>query len=509
MVMSSSALFSQIRITSDFDNGSLGSYKIIDSTWISRGPADSVLSVSIAVESRRDPLNPIDTTLRPSARWYHFRMEGVKDKLIFLNITGSEVTRPFYSYDKVNYTRMEDSENIYPRTINKIFAQDTVYIAYFYPYPYARHIEKLSEWSAKPYVQHQVIGHSTQGRPIDMLRITDGNIPDNNKKIVWIHGRIHTSEAPCIWHLDAMIEEILSDSAFAKELRKNAIFYIVPQTNPDGVIGGYSRSTTTGVNIEINWDRPDSLTMPEIKALKAAMTQVAAERPIDLMLNMHSQIANSITYWIHTAKSTSPQYFKEQLLLSALTINYSPYYRSVDQLFSDVAPRYAEGWLWNRFGEKTLAITFETPYTFYNEDREGTWVHPENLKELALSSLLAVSDILNLDKSGRVMADSDMLRKAPAGWSAKEGTDKLFFGKTYLTANKEGAPLKLTIPNLEQGEYTAYKWVVGPVADTFPEDVNIWQEIGTVTQKRNGKYIWRYKAKSRGEIFDTIILVKK
>ena len=508
-ILSSSALFSQIRITSDFDNGSLGSYKILDSTWIKRGATDSILSVSIELTTQRDPLNPIDTTLRPSARWYNFRMEGVKDKLIFLNILGSEVIRPHYSYDKINYTRVDKNETIYRSTINKVFTRDTVYIAYFVPYPYTRHQERISEWRESPHVEHQVIGHSTQGRDIDMLKITDSSTPDNNKKIIWIHGRIHTSEAPCIWHLDAMIEEIVSDTPFAHELRKNAIFYIVPQTNPDGVIGGYSRSSSTGVNLEINWDRPDSLTMPEIKALKTVMTEISSERTIDLMLNMHSQIANSITYWIHSAKSTSDKYLQAQSLLSALTINHSPYYRAVDQLYSDVAPRYAEGWLWNQFGENTLAITFETPYTYYNEDKNGTWVEPKNLKELAHSSLLAVSDLLDLDKSGRIIADSDNLKRVPGKWRTNGGSDKLFFGTTYLSAEKEGAQLKLTIPNLKQGEYTLYKWIVGPVSDTFPEDVNIWQEIGVVVQKKDGKYKWKYRAKNQGEIFDSIVLVKK
>jgi Predicted carboxypeptidase len=508
LLLSSGTLLSQIRITAQFDNGSMGSYKLLDSVWIKRGTTDSIMSVSVQVESRRDPLNPVDTSLSPSARWYHFKMEGVKDKLIFLNILNSEVRRPFYSYDMVNYTRFGDNENLYPRTLNKIFTRDTVYIAYFIPYTYIRHVERISEWSQKPFVLHQVIGNSSQGLPIDMLRITDNSAPDDSKEVIWIHGRVHTSEAPAAWHLDGIIEEILSDTPFAAELRKNAIFYIVPETNPDGVFGGYSRSTSTGVNIEINWDRPDSTTMPEVKALKAAMTQIAMQRPIDLMLNMHSQVANSITYWIHSAKSTSDEYFKVQSLLSALTINHSSYYRSVDQLYSDIAPRYAEGWLWNQFGEKTLAITFETPYTYYNDNREGVWVHPDNLKELAHSSLLAVSDLLNLDKSVRIIADSDNLKRVPAGWSAHREPDKLFFGKTYLTADKTSASIRLTISNLAQGEYTLYKWAVGPVADSFPEDINVWKEVGKVVQKRDGKYVWRYKAQNQGEIIDAIILVK-
>ena len=125
----SSFLFSQVRISADFDNGSIGKYILLDSVWIKRGANDSILTLTYEIHSRFDPLNPVDTSLRPSARWYHFRMEGVKDKQIFLNIKNSEVIRPFYSYDGINYSRVEEAENQFRGTINKIFTSDTVYIS--------------------------------------------------------------------------------------------------------------------------------------------------------------------------------------------------------------------------------------------------------------------------------------------------------------------------------------------------------------------------------------------
>lgn len=508
LISSSSFLLSQVKFSANFDSGSIGSHQIIDSVWLKRASGDSILTLSYEIQSRFDPQNPIDTSLSPSARWYHFRMEGVKGKQLFLNIKNSETIRPFYSYDGVNYQRFEPVENIFKGSINKIFAQDTVYIAHFIPYSYSRLLTKMQEWKSKPFVANEIIGQSSLGLPIEMLTVTDSSVNDNHKKKVWIHGRSHPSEAPASWHLEAMIDQIMSDSAFAKELRRNTVFYLVPFINPDGVKGGFSRSTSTGVNIEINWDRPDSLTMPEVKALKSALDKVTLDRPLDLLLNMHSQISSSITYWIHTAESTTEKILREQQLLSALTINYSPYYRAEDQSFSDMAPRYPEGWVWDKFAEKTVAITFETPYTYYNQDREGPWVSIDNLNELALSSLYSVSDMLDLDKANRILIDPSE-GKTPRKWDSSQDNSHIFFGDSYLISQSKGAKLKYTIDNLPKGAYTLYRWKIGPTAKTFPTDVNVWVKEAIIIQKRDGKFNYKIKASKAEEKADAILLVKE
>ena len=84
-IFSSGFLFSQVQFSSDFESASIGSVKLLDSVWIKSTPTDSMLSLSYEISSRFDPLNPVDTSLSPSARWYYFRITGVKGKQIFLN----------------------------------------------------------------------------------------------------------------------------------------------------------------------------------------------------------------------------------------------------------------------------------------------------------------------------------------------------------------------------------------------------------------------------------------
>jgi hypothetical protein len=303
-----------------------------------------------------------------------------------------------------------------------------------------------------------------------------------------------------------MINELTSGSEYSRSLLKQTIFYIVPIINPDGVIGGYSRSTSTGVNVEVNWDRTDSLTTPEVKVLKKKLTELTSVKPMDLLLNMHSQIANSATYWIHTAESTSGKTYRNQLLLSNLTINDNPYYTSKDQSFSEVAPRYAEGWIWNRFGDKTVAITFETPYTFYKEDLNSEWVSVENLSKMAMNSLYAISDFLNLSTSNRILANPLPINKHR--WISNNVDSEVFFGDQYYKATSVRSKVKICVPDLKKGLYRVFTWIVGPTDKISPADTNFWKEIGTIYHKKDGKLVWRTRVEMPGKTVNKILLVK-
>lgn len=498
----------QVTISADFDTGSIGSVRRIDSVRMLHAAKNSLEVMSFGIRSRIDPLNPVDTALLPSSRWFHFRLEGVKGKLMFLRIPNTEMVRPFYSYDGEEYLRFDAGECSLPQTVYKYFLHDTVYVAYFLPYSHARHKAKADEWACSPFVRRQRIGRSGEGRPIEMLILTDATVPDSLKRRVWIHSRVHTSEAPAAWYLEAMIDELLSDAPLSREILRRTVFYVVPETNPDGVRGGYSRSTAQGVNLEINWDRPDSLTQPEVRVLKRTIDSLSTERPFDVALNLHSQSAPFVTYWIHTAKLTSAKMYRRKMLLSALTVAHTPYYRPIDQRFSEAAPRYAEGWFWQRFGERTLAVTFETPYTYYNNDPAGEWVSRESLAELAHASLLALSDLLDLGGSERRQADSERM-KGRGKWLRRTAKDRQFFGGSYLVAERKGASVSFVFPDVAEGRYEVFKWIPGPLDKKFAREENRWQPIGEVVQEQAGRLVWRYQAAAPGDVLDVILLVPK
>lgn len=292
------------------------------------------------------------------------------------------------------------------------------------------------------------LGTSMMGLPIQMLTITDPRVPEEGKNRIWIHARVHPSESPANWQLDGLLGRLTEDSPVARQYRRQSVFYVVPFANPDGVYGGYSRSNARGINQEINWDHHDSITSVEVQALRARMDSLTRERPFDLVLNMHAQSDDKISYYVPTSASTYPEYHEKAMRLAYLTTDDNPYFFMEDMFYSSPAPRYVEGWIWNRTKGKTLAMTIEMPYSFYNENPDRSWVTVTSLRENGEYLLRAISDFF--------------------GWNIP--------GRYILQGNLRGNRTIFRHENLPAGEYQVFIWR------------NAWIPCDTVIKKRTGTF---------------------
>ena len=507
--MSEKAKNSGINFTTDFESGSLDSVELKKAATLSSQMQQPVGIFEFDVYSRLDPANPADPKLAPSGRWFYFKMERVKGKQITLNFHNTDPKRPYYSYDGENFTRFSPEEASEYGKITKRFEQDTVYIAYFPPYTVSYLNSRIEEWSKRGCVKVESIGKSEHGRQMPLLTVTEPNpnLPDRKKHVVYIHGRIHTSEAPASWHLDKLIDLITGSSDYAGDLRKEIIFYILPFTNPDGVAEGMSRSNGEGINLEVNWANADSVTAQETRNIRAFLESITKKgKGIDIALNMHSQSSDFVTYWIHTAESTSDEYYKNLMLFANLTINGNPHFFKKDLSFSAVAPRYVEGWLWERCNGKALATTFETPYTFYNRNKEGEWVTIENLQEMAINNLYAIGDYLQIKSPERIVTGSP---RKKGGFAKADDFGHFYFGKNYLVAKREGAKALFKIKELPAGRYGVYSWKVGKNERISGNGENEWQRIDSIEQKQEGSFKYLYRAASAGEKLDNLLFIKE
>ena len=494
----------QVKFDIDFESGSVGQITQLDSVYIKTSEVDSLLHLSYFVESRFDPLNPVDTALAPSARWFYFRMIGAKNKYIYFSFRNTDPLRAVYSYDNETFQRFEANEAKL-RKISKLFEKDTVYIAYFVPYTNSYLQKRIEKWQQHRDVTLTNFGYSYHNIPMQLLTVTDKTVSDENKRIIWIHGRTHTSETPSSWHLDGMIDALLADNENALAYRKSFVFYIVPFTNPDGVKEGLSRSNSTGVNQEINWNRNDEQTVIEVKNLKKQMTELLAIRPFDMLLNMHSQVANSASYWLHNAKSTSEKFLQQQLLLCYLNM-FENNYLSPDELsFADLAARYPEGWIWdNNTGDKAIAMTLETPYSYYG--KSNIWVTTENLRDFGKATLDAVAMLFRISTPNRIILQTENAQ-TQGKWLKNEQDTMLFICKHYLVSQKDGNKITYQHKNLAKGQYKIYKWLVGKSGETPVYDANKWIFISDYTQKKTADFKYKISTKEN-EFFDAIMLVK-
>lgn len=516
LLLTATLLNAQVTFTSDFECGSMERAELV---------SENGNKLEYNFYSKFDPANPATPTLAPSGRWFYFKMSGIEGKEITLNFKNTDPLRPMYSYDNVNWERFAAEEAPERCKVIKKFDKNEVYVAYYIPYTYTHLLNKINEWVKYDYVNLSSLGESEHGRNMPLLTVTNNNKPASEKKVVYIHGRVHPSETPASWHLEGMIEIILSDTPYAKALRDEAVFYILPFTNPDGVVEGMSRSNGEGINLEVNWNDAAEVTSKEVVNMRRFMEILTGKRDskednigkniiaptagkgVDLFLNMHSQVANFVTYWVHTGESTSAEYFKELMLLCNLTINDNPYLAKDGLCFSKVSPRYLEGWFWDNAKERTLAITFETPYTHYNKNPEGEWLTVENLKKLSMNSMLAVSDYLEIGEPVRSVVSEPVNAK---GFSTAKDAGHFYFGDSYLIAQKENAKVKYKFYGLSEGKYDVYRWSVGEAKNVSGEGENEWGDsIGSVNVKKNGKGKFTVNATKAGEKFDAILLVRE
>ena len=508
-----------VRFDADFESGNLGKVERLDKARIKISPEKKITHLSYRVSGKFDPANPVDTALAPSANWYYFRMTGVKGKRIYIESPDNGTPRTSFSYDGVSWTHLPLAQ---PQRllVDKVFSHDTVFIALYEPYTYSYLQERIKAWTSRPDVTLDTIGLSHEGRPLQLLHITDPTVPAEKKALVWVHGRQHPSETPASFLVDGLVEYLSSDTPEGRALRQQVDAYVLPFANPDGVADGLSRSNALGVNQEINFGRSDDSTVVEVKAIKETLARLTADRPLDFMLNSHSQHSESATFWMHRGSTTSPSFFRKLWAFTGLVCSFNPCIQPRDLNFSDMAPRYVEGWCWDHFGENTIALTIETTYSCYSFDRDGLWADNDNIRAFGKRTMQAVAEYLGLSLPGRYLIETP--ERMGSGWAPFPGEDRSFLGKDAWQAVRAGAVVNYTLANLPAGQYAVYRYVAGDCLE--PKDhfdlkdpdtgewldpgVHGWTYAATVSQPRGGHFQYTYKAERPGDTADAILLIR-
>jgi Predicted carboxypeptidase len=518
LVLAHCSAFAQVRFDADFESGSLGRVELLDSVRVVVAPGDTVLHLSYLVSGHFDPDNPVDTSLAPSANWYYFRMTGVKDKQIYLTMPDYGVPRTSCSYDGIHWEHLPMAES-QAHSLDKRFTQDTVFLALYNPYTYSYLQDRLETWCARPDVTLDTIGFSHEGRPLQLLHITDPSVPEGEKARIWVHGRIHPSETPASYLVDGLVEYLTSDTPEGRSLRRQIDAYVLPFAHPDGVADGLSRSNARGVNQEINFGRSEDSTVVEVRAIKRMFEQLTADRPLDFMLNSHSQHSLSATFWMHRGSSTTPAYFRKLWTFTGLVSSMNPCIRPLDMNFSDMASRYAEGWFWNHAGENTIALTIETTYNCYSFDTEGPWADDENIRAFGKRTMQAVAEYLGLSLPGRYLVETPERMKS--GWEPYRDDAQSYLGDGAWVATREGAGITYRMDDLPAGRYALYRYVAGDcvepkVYELKDPETGEWIDPGVhgwvyqcvVEQPRDGRFRYTLKASAPGELFDALLLVR-
>ncbi|MBI9073742.1 MAG: T9SS type A sorting domain-containing protein [Melioribacteraceae bacterium] len=422
----------QIKFDANFESGNINSVTTAD-------------SIHYDVTTRADV----------GSRWFYFKMTGVKDMYISVNVKSSDCTRAMYSYDDEIYERFSASESPSTNRFQKTFEEDTVFVAYYTPYTFTYLQEQISRWKESEYVQIDTLGFTEKELPVQYIVLTDNSVPNDDKDVVWIHARTHPGETPSSYHFDGIVNELLKDDEVINFYRKNIIFHLVPFNNPDGVYYGRSRTNYFGIDQERQWNVAENQTPAAVKLLKAKLKEINDEKKVSVFLNLHSQAAPYCTFWIHTPGSTSDYFYRREYQFSNLNSSDIDFFNHPDYRESNLAAHFPEGWLWDNYGEEVMALTYETPYDYYSN---GEWVTNENLYELGKKTVYAIGEYLELSHPQHLILDNKTA-SIVGDWE-KDSTGLNFYSDNFLVAEAGGGEKSISYEteNLKSGLYDIYAW---------------------------------------------------
>lgn len=229
------------------------------------------------------------------AQWFHFRLQGaagVPVTLRFVNAgqcayaKGWENYRVVASHDRQHWQRIDTAYDGTVMTARLVPDSNSVYLAYFEPYAWERHLDLLASACASEHVQLERLGASVDGRDMDLLRITDAAsaVSEADKRKVWLIARQHPGETMAEWFVEGFLERLLdADDPVARVLLQRCIFHVVPNMNPDGSVRGNLRTNAVGANLNREWLEPSMERSPEVLLVRRKMEQTG----VDLFLDAH------------------------------------------------------------------------------------------------------------------------------------------------------------------------------------------------------------------------------
>lgn len=222
-------------------------------------------------------------------QWFHFKLYSEADVAHRMVIEGVDKAaypdawegyQAMASYDREHWFRVDTSFDGKNLIIDHVPEQETVFYAYFVPYSYERHLDLLQAAQQSSWVEQKVLGQTLDGRDMTLLQVGE---PGDDKKVVWITARQHPGESMAEWYVEGMLKRLLDDDdGVARLLLDKAVFYIVPNMNPDGSVRGHLRTNAKGVNLNREWQSPSMENSPEVYLVREHMLQTGVDMHLDI-----------------------------------------------------------------------------------------------------------------------------------------------------------------------------------------------------------------------------------
>lgn len=372
-----------MKITSNFDSGNI---EVIQ--------ADHVDNIQLAI--RKDHNSDF-------FQWFHFRLHSTSFEPHTIKITNAGASaypdgwkgyQAVASYDRETWFRVPTEFDGQELTIHHYPEAESVYFAYFAPYSYERHLDLLAQAQASGMCQLVDLGNTLDNRDMSLLVVGE---PAAGKKNIWITARQHPGESMAEWFIEGVLDRLLDeDDGVARELLQKAVFYVVPNMNPDGSVRGHLRTNAAGVNLNREWQTPSMEQSPEVFLVRQKMLEVG----VDMFLDIHGD--ENLPYNFVAGAEGVPSYsskmadletrFKHALL--TVTPEFQTQYGYELDAPGQANLTIASTWVAEQF--KCLAYTVEMPFKDNANlpDEQFGWSDVRSMK-LGQDTLVAVRAVVD------------------------------------------------------------------------------------------------------------------
>jgi murein tripeptide amidase MpaA len=227
-------------------------------------------------------------------QWFYFRLTGARGQACKLHITNagqSAYTKGWEGYnavasdDRQTWRRVPTTYKDGVLTIEHTPQSDSIWFAYFAPYTMERHSDLIARVQASPRVELSVLGKTLDGQDMDLLQIGE---PGPGKRICWAVARQHPGESMAEWWMEGILDRLIDpNDPGATALLDKAVFYLVPNMNPDGSRRGHLRTNAAGANLNREWSEPTLEKSPEVFLVRQHMHKTG----VDFCLDVHGDEA--------------------------------------------------------------------------------------------------------------------------------------------------------------------------------------------------------------------------
>lgn len=285
---------------------------------ISACTIDEAGKVNIVIAPENEP--PINCS-----PWYAFRVHTARPREVTVKLTYTACGHRYWpkiSEDGTHWRKYSDNDFhlIYPPTeaggvSTNASAEFTIDVSNAPVFVSAQEIVAPATYDAwldgleqSLAIDRSVLGKSAEGRDIDVIRF---GATEAREQVVLV-GRQHPPEVTGALAMFPFVETLLSDSDLARSFRERFEVTAVPLLNPDGVVRGYWRHNTGGVDLNRDWG---PFTQPETQLMRGVLTEIERDptRKLRVLLDFHST-NRDIFYTIPDELPTKPELFTSKWL---------------------------------------------------------------------------------------------------------------------------------------------------------------------------------------------------